>query len=280
MKPFNFDSVGIVGCGWLGTPLAKQLKAGGVSVVATSSQEAKVNILIEQGITAQQLLLPADEHSISSHNVFTQQVLIIAITPGFKQKNTNYAEKVLQLVNAARLTKKVERIILISSTAIYNGLQGKVTESSELSYAAEKVEILNQAEQAVLNFSESSCVLRLAGLLGPNRHPGSFLVKKQQSVNKVLSNGRAQVNLIHQQDAIGLILALLEQDQAHGVFNGVSDTHVSKQDYYQAAAKSIKIAPPEFEDNNSDVVTRVVCGNKVSQRLLYQFVYPDLLAWL
>ncbi len=279
-KKFHFDSAGIIGCGWLGTPLAKQLISSGTSIIATSSQTANVDNLNKQGITAQQLLLPGDDASLSNHNVFAQQVLIIAITPGFKQKRTDYNDKVEQLVNAARLANKVQRIILISSTAVYNGLQGTVNESSELNFGAEKVEILHQAEQTVLNFNKSSCVLRLAGLLGPSRHPGSFLINKTHSVNNVLTNGKAKINLIHQQDAIGLILALLSNQSISGVFNGVSETHVTKEFYYKTAAKKIGIAPPNFEGCNNEVLTRVVCGSKADEQLCYQFVYPDVLDWL
>ncbi len=107
VKQLPLDSVGIIGCGWLGTPLAKQLMDSGVSVVATSSQEENVNCLMQQGISAKQLQLPDNAHSLPSHDVFAQQVLIIAITPQFKQKRIDYADKIQQLVSAAQLSNKL-----------------------------------------------------------------------------------------------------------------------------------------------------------------------------
>ena len=183
----------------------------------------------------------------------------------------------------------------MSSTAIYNGLEGHVDEESSLNMATEKVQILNAAEQAVLNFSKlfstqfskqspkqlpkqlskQGTVIRLAGLVGPERHPGKFIL-----ANKTLSNATALINLIHQQDAVGLIESLLQAKYSQGIFNGVSDTHVSKQQYYQVAAKALKLEPPVFAQQHTNNTTRVVSGEKAKKVLSYNFIYPDLLTWL
>ncbi|WP_114325621.1 NAD-dependent epimerase/dehydratase family protein [Candidatus Colwellia aromaticivorans] len=277
-------SVGIVGCGWLGKALAASLLEQGVSVLATSSQQGNVEQLHEQGIKAQQLLLPSNTTQLSQHDVFTQQYLVIAITPQFKQGRTDYAIKVAQLVEAAKQRGVVQRIILLSSTAVYQGLEGLVDENTKLNLeepgsvkpgSIEKAPILNRAEQAVLNFHRQGNVLRLAGLVGPARHPGKFLLAK-----RALKNSTAPVNLIHQQDAVGLILSLLTSVAPQGVFNGVSDTHITKALYYQTAAKSLGLELPTFSVDSILDSTRIVSGDKAKQELGYSFIYPDLLAWL
>jgi len=277
-------SVGIVGCGWLGKVLATHLLQQGISVLATSRQQDNVERLHEQGIKAQQLLLPATIEQLTQHDVFTQQCLVIAITPQFKQGRTDYGEKVSQLVDAAKQRGKVQRIILLSSTAIYQGSEGLVDEESSLHIdelnsielsSLKKVPILNLAEQIVLNFQGQSCVLRLAGLVGPERHPGKFLLAK-----RALKNTTAPVNLIHQQDAVGLILSLLMPESPQGIFNGVSDTHVTKALYYQTAAKSLGLELPNFSEDKERDSTRIVSGSKAKEQLGYSFIYPDLLAWL
>jgi nucleoside-diphosphate-sugar epimerase len=277
-------SVGIIGCGWLGKVLAANLLEKNISVLATSSQLVNVEQLIQQGINAQQLMLPADNKTqLAKHDVFSQQSLVIAITPKFKQGRIDYADKITQLVKAAQQRGLVQRIILLSSTAIYNGLEGTVGEESSLNMAAEKVQTLNAAEQVVLRFSRQGAeqgvkqgkVIRLAGLVGPDRHPGKFIL-----ANKTLSNSTAPVNLIHQQDAVGLIESLLQVNSPRGIFNGVSDTHVSKKEYYQCAAESLKLNPPAFAQKNINETTRVVSGEKAKKALNYPFAYSDLLAWL
>ena len=198
------NTVGIVGCGWLGTALAQHLIIQQISVLATSSQQKHVDGLNQQGINAQQLILPANVISLVQHDVFKQHNLVIAITPQFKQGRQDYADKVMQLINAAEQQGCVKRIILLSSTAIYDGALGHIDENHALDISHKKVQILDAAEQAVIHFSPQGIILRLAGLVGPKRHPGKFIL-----ANKALSNTQAAVNLIHQQDAVGLIMALL-----------------------------------------------------------------------
>ena len=280
----NNYSVGIVGCGWLGKALASDLLEQGASVLATSSQQDNVERLQTLGINAQQLVLPSAVEKLTQHDVFTQQCLVIAITPQFKHGRIDYGEKILQLVDAAEQRGKVQRIILLSSTAVYQGLEGLVDENSNLNLdeinsaelsSLNKVAILNKAEQLVLNFKGQGSVLRLAGLVGPARHPGKFLMAK-----RALKNTTAPVNLIHQQDAVGLLLSLLMPESPQGIFNGVSDTHVTKAHYYQAAAKSLGLKVPEFNLDKEEDSTRIVGGDKAKQQLDYSFIYPDLLAWL
>ena len=281
-KPVSL-SVGIIGCGWLGKALADSLLPAGKLVLATSSKQENIEKLNQLGIKAQQLTLPTDDKQFSQHDVFAQQSLVIAITPKFKQGQTDYADKIAQVVHAAQQRGLVQRIILLSSTAVYQGLTGKIDEQSALNLTSQKAQMLKAAEQAVLDFSKhlskhvsnQGVVLRLAGLVGPERHPGKFLL-----ASKTLTNAKAPVNLIHQQDAVGLIESLLSAESAEGIFNGVSDTHVSKEQYYQAAAKSLSLPTPDFSPHQSDEITRVVCGEKAKQRLNYKFIYPDLLSWL
>jgi len=125
-------SVGIIGCGWLGKALAANLLAQGTAVLATSSQQGNVEQLHQQGIKAQQLLLPANTKQLYQHDIFTQQCLVIAITPQFKKGQADYGIKVAQLVDAATQRGLVERIILLSSTAVYQGLAGLVDENTQL----------------------------------------------------------------------------------------------------------------------------------------------------
>lgn len=268
-------SVGIVGCGWLGTALATTLLKKGFSVQATSSKLENVAKLNAKGINTEQLTLPATSEQLREQKVFQQKFLVIAITPQLRQGRTDYAAKIESLVEAAKQQGIVQRIILLSSTAVYDGLTGLVDEQNTVNLAVEKVKILHQAEQAVMKFAKQANVIRLSGLLGPERHPGKFLL-----ANKTLVNSTARVNLIHQQDAVGLIIALLQEHYFAGIFNGVSDTHVTKQEYYQAAAAALAMDFPDKTLAKPDENSKVVSGEKAKQVLNYKFIYPDLLTWL
>lgn len=312
----HIESVGIIGCGWLGTALAKALIAQQVNVFATTNSVNSSDLLIEQGITAQPLALPITESravalpeidsemaaQLACHPVFQQQQLVIAIPPQLKQGKSDYPEKIKQLVQAAEKSDVVTHIILITSSAIYNGLQGEVFEKSRLNFNAPKVQIMHDAEQAAMHFNQEVTILRLAGLVGPKRHPGRFL---SSSTGKSITDAQAPVNLIHQADAVGLLLLTLKRTKqvkqakqanqtmqaiqakhgkVHEVFNGVSGTHVTKKVYYQHAAKALNLTAPQFIENQISnqklSQSKVVNGDKARKTFQYEFVYDDLLAWL
>ena len=148
----NLNKVTILGCGWLGTALAKSLNLKGYQVLGTRQSEQGVAELKAQGINAYQLSLSATSGKLESLEVFNCETLILSFPPKLKQGQKDYPDKIKNAVNAAEKSG-VKRLILVSTTGIYNGLSGKVAEDTGLDLSAEKVETLNQAEQAVLALS-------------------------------------------------------------------------------------------------------------------------------
>jgi nucleoside-diphosphate-sugar epimerase len=277
------NTVGIIGCGWLGTALAKELLATNQHVLATTGHDESADKLVKQGISANKLILPTvlSVEQLAKNTIFSAAQLVICIPPRLKRGQHDYPEKIKQLVAAAEIGG-VEHIILISSTAVYNGLSGKVNEQQVLDFTAEKVQVMHDAEQALLTFTGQANIIRLSGLIGPERHPGRFL-----SAKKAVANPEGLVNLIHQTDAVGIIKALLlRQSEASlnkAIFNGVSEAHPSRERFYQKAAKALGLPQPTFIQTTEEtipVLCKEVEGDKVGKELNYQFVYNDLLIWL
>lgn len=267
------NSVGIIGCGWLGKALAKTLIDDSYVVTVTTQSADKKALLEQQGITTELLSLPTT-HIEKKLLVFQQRCLVIAITPQFRQGKVDYPEKVAQLVHLAELGN-IKQIILVSSTAIYQGLVGEVDESAELDLSIDKVALLNDAEQAAMAFKGKVVILRLAGLVGDDRHPSKFLQGNRQIIEP-----HVPVNLIHQRDVIGLMQQIINDDNFVGTYNGVSNTNATKEYYYKAAARALDLPVPNFVDQPSEVVGKKIRANKIREKLSYQFYYDDLVMWL
>jgi len=279
-------SVGIIGCGWLGTALAKQLLASNYKVLATTAHDDSAAKLIGQGVEASKLTLPITltPEKFAQSVIFSSNQLVICLPPRLKLGQSDYPKKIKQIVAAAQLSG-VKHLILISSTAIYNGLSGQVNEQHPLDFNADKVQVMHNAEQELLAFTGQANIIRLSGLIGPERHPGRFL-----SAKKAFANPEGLVNLIHQQDAVGIIEALLlrqrEPQLNKAVFNGVSDTHVTRKCFYQQAAKALNLPAPDFikaikaTEGDRVVLSKEVLGDRVQSELNYHFVYNDLVTWL
>ncbi len=266
-------SIGIIGCGWLGTALAQRLLQADHRVIATCQSEQKQNQLAELGINAELLALPLAKLSLSEYRVFQCDTLVIAIPPMIRQGRQDYPEKIAQLVALAE-QGQVRKIILISTTAIYQGLSGSVVEDSALKTESAKVKLLVQAEQKVLNFSKASVVLRCAGLIGGDRHPGRFF-----NSDRVLREPDAHVNLIHQTDVVAIVYHLIGS-QHSGIFNAVADVPVSKQQFYALATQALKLPIPKFEPSTGNTASHKVVGDKLLNVLNYHFHYRDIVSWL
>ena len=278
-------SVSIIGCGWLGQVLAPALLAENIQVLASYQSESTLEKLNCLNIPSTQLMLPimADISEFDSNAemagvdkaLLQQDVLVIAIPPQLKKGRLDYPLKIQQLVKLAELGK-TKQIILLNTTAIYNGLVGEIDESHTLNLTAEKVETLFAAEEAAQAFSKQVSILRLAGLVGPNRHPGKFL----QS-DRLFKNASAQVNLVHQTDVVNIIKLLIEDkvQTATKIYNVVSSTKLSRKDYYQQTAKAMGLAEPRFEQEQVSSAGKQVVGDKLRDELNYSYVYDDLLQW-
>lgn len=278
-------SISIIGCGWLGQALASALLAEDFQVLASYQSQATLEKLNRLNIPATQLALPITANIFGVKNnadiagvdnaLFQHDVLVIAIPPQLKKGRLDYPLKIQQLVKLAELGQ-TKKIILLNTTAIYNGLVGEIDESKALNLSAEKVETLLAAEQAVLAFSKQVHILRLAGLVGPNRHPGKFL-----QAERFFKNASAQVNLVHQTDVVNIIKMLIKgkAQAVSKIYNVVSSTKVSRKDYYQKTAKAMGLAEPQFEQEQVSVVGKQVVGGKLRNELNYHYVYDDLLQW-
>lgn len=279
-------SVSIIGCGWVGQALAQQLKNNDYHVLASYRSQTTQAKLVALDINSKPLTLPLDEVSFraccenephSSQALFQVDAMVIAIPPQLKKGQTDYAKKVNQLVALAE-KGRVKSIIFLNSTAIYNGLHGEVDELSQLDLEAAKVAPLYEAEQAVKQFSGQSYILRLAGLVGPKRHPGRFLQLKRE-----FANASSQVNLVHQSDVVNIIELLSKQQPVMNnsvIYDVVSQTHANRKEYYQSAAKALNLPQPCFNDDNEAEIGKKVRGLALRTDLAYDYVFDDLLVWL
>ena len=285
--------VAIIGCGWLGLALAKKLTTQGVSVLATTTREERFAEIQSTGAQAIKLSLPFDnvEHSSELESLQSCNIVVIAITPKFKQGKGDYPNNIAQLLTLFK-GRQGTKICLLSSTGVYGGLAGDVNELSNVSLSEDKVSLLHQAEQLVLNVGQDSLdnkssinnniVLRLAGLVGPKRYPGRFFAGK-----KNIANGDIAVNLVHQEDVVNAILYLLINEkrdhQIGGIYNVVSDTHVSKSEFYRLACQLQQLTPPTFSDCTSTQVikslSRIVANKKLTSQG-FHFQHGDLINWL
>ncbi len=261
------ENITLLGCGWLGLPLARTIQEKGWPLKVSKTAWSGVKELTEQGFSAFPFSLNPEPQGDPKSLLDTCDIAIVSIPPRSKsQSGEFYLEKIQNLIQLLELYQ-VKKVLFISTTGVYRQGDIELTENSPLKSDAATV----QAEKLIRQSDKfQSSILRLAGLVGPGRAPGRFMAGKQ------LDAGLTPVNLIHQADCIAIILAIIQQQAWGEVLNACSDTHPSRKSFYTRAAVIAGLALPEFSKDNS-MPRRSVCNNKLKARLGYEFIYPDLM---
>lgn len=250
-------TISVLGCGWLGFPLAKKLVQNGFSVKGSTTSLDKKEQLENEGIEAFELCLTENELIIDSNDFFNTDVLVICIPP--KRSEREYYLTKIQKLNP--FLAKIPFVIFTSSTAVYPEVNDEVFEDSPI------VENhLYQVEQ-YLQSKTDTCVLRLSGLIGGNRHPGRFFAGKEN-----IPNGLVPVNLIHQDDVVEITYQVIDQE-IKGVFNVCCLEHPTKNDFYTLATKNYGGELPQFKLEKE--AFKKINGEKILKLIDYQLKYKN-----
>lgn len=239
------NTIVLWGVGWLGIPLAQSLQKAGNSVWCITRSEEKKAFLASHGIHASTIEGFQKDHELIS----TCSTFIIALPP---VKDSDFLEQMKQTI---QLLPAHTHLIYTSSIGVYLPTSGLVDENSPI----DETHAVAQIEKLVSTYKPyKSTILRLGGLIGPKRHPVNFLAKKNQNLNP-----NQVVNLVHQEDVIRVVEAIVEKP-TFGIFNVCSSEHPTRIDYYNQAAEAVGLGPILFEKSTSEK-GKIVDSSKLVQ---------------
>lgn len=259
--------ISILGCGWLGMPLAKHLLQNGYSIKGSTTTETKLEILKNEGISPFLISLKANEPPRNSDAFLeNSEVLIINIPPGLRgNSGENFVSKIENFIPFIEKSS-VKKVLFVSSTSVYADVNQVVTEETVPNPETESGKQLLISENLLLNNSNfQSTILRFGGLIGEDRHPINFLAGRNN-----IENPQAPINLIHQQDCIEIIQKIIEKEVWNTVLNAVAPFHPTRKRYYTEKALELNLLPPQFNENQASV-GKTVSSNKLITVLNYEF---------
>lgn len=261
------DQVGILGCGWLGTPLASALIARGWPVRVSRTSVQGVADLQAKGFDSFQILVTpnAIQGTLDFFNSLDQ--LIISLPPNRKAA-VGFSEKIKKVVQFLE-SNTTCRILFLSSISVY-GQTGVFEESSDVFPETESARELVKSEKILLKAREKVVIVRLGGLIGEDRNP---IFQFQE---KPISNPKGIINFIHQKDAIEGIIQLLNHSALQGIYNLVSPHHPEREVYYRAMAKKYKLADPQFQGQDQ-IQKRWVNASKIQKLTDFEYQVDNLL---
>ncbi len=261
--------ISILGCGWLGLPLAKHLLSKQYSIKGSSTSNNKKSILDAAGIEPYIFKLgESNNEELYKDFLFGCDIIVINFPPRRIPNIANIYKE--QMESILPYISQDQKVIFVSSTSVYQNTNDWVTETLENKPEKESGKAVLEVENLLKSHSKSNLtILRLAGLIGYDRVPGRFLANKKE-----VANGKAPINVIHQDDCIGLIEAIIERDAWGEIINGSADEHPLREEFYTLAAKKEKLTPPEFKETKS-IQFKKISNTKSKTLLNYNYKYPD-----
>lgn len=270
--------ISILGCGWLGLPLAKILISKGFSINGSTTSEEKIEVLKNAGINP--FLIKIKSNRVVGEVVkFLEdsEILIIDIPPNLRDGSTeSFIEKIEQSIPFLEQSS-IKKIIFVSSTSVYSGynlstdfsLEDKFIVTEETLAIPENesgIQLLASEKVFQANKNFETTILRFGGLIGEDRNPIRVLAGR-----KNIENPNAPINFIHQKDCIGIIEKIIEFDVWNEIFNGVAPFHPTRKSYYTQKAIDFGLEIPEFNELKPST-GKIVSSDKVERVLGYKFL--------
>ncbi|BDD12269.1 NAD(P)-dependent oxidoreductase (plasmid) [Fulvitalea axinellae] len=263
--------VSILGCGWLGTPLAKQLLDSGYRVKGSTTDSEKFKELERIGVKPYKINLSPEINSDYDQDFFEATTLFVMFPPDTREDIDDYFPYQFECLMNLIHRSPIQHIVFISSSCIYPSLNNVVTERDAINPETKKGKALMRVERMLqMEPDFTVTVVRMSEVYGEGRHPGAYLSGK-----KNIPNGRAPVNLIHQADAVNVLQRVLETPSCKGeVINVCAPGHPTREEFYRKAAVDGGFSAPVFLDEPVRSYN-VISTEKLNRLVNYKFIHDN-----
>ncbi len=263
-------SISVLGCGWLGFPLAQYLVQLGFTVKGSSTERDKFPLLKESKITP--FFIKADPQ-ITGEDIdsfFQSKILFLNIPFRRGLKDPTYYKRQIDAVVASVKLSPIEFVIFASSTSVYPESSGEALEGVSFEPDNARSEVLRDIEESLFDCQEfQTTVIRFSGLYGGERQIGRVMAGR-----KGIPEGEAPVNLIHLDDCIAIVAGILDKNVRGDIYNACSDRHPTREDIYTKSAQHYGLEPPQFEGGPQHRF-KIVSNKKIKEKLDYTFKHSD-----
>ncbi len=240
---FRRQRVLIVGCGDIGTRVARGLVAG-ARVLALTSSESRVPGLRSQGVVP--LLGNLDRaKTLSRLAGLAQRVVYLAPPPSQGWGDP----RVLALLRALRRRSTPVQLVYGSTSGVYGDCDGAwVRETRAVNASTPRAMRRVDAENQVRFFARSAGVcaqiLRIPGIYAPDREGGTPRERLLKGTPVLRAEDDVFTNHIHSDDLARACLASLWKGKPQRIYNVSDDTQMKMGDYFDLAADLYQLPRP------------------------------------
>jgi len=292
----------IVGCGYVGLELARQLAGRGHAVTGVRRSDVGLDAIesVGEAIDGDGDTDGAAEGEVDAVRADATDPATLDALPdadavvfaassggrGAAAAREVYVDGLGNVIEAfGSRTAAPDRLVYTSSTGVYGDHDGAwVDEETPIEPTTEKTRVLAEAERTAVEtaaeFGIDGTVARFAGLYGPDRY------RLRRYLDGPVTAGF--LNMIHRDDAAGAVGHLLESDRARGeAVLVVDDEPVDKHAFADWLADACGVPRPEKRSKAERIAggdlsaaaerrirTSKRCSNDRLRGLGYEFAYP------
>lgn len=276
----------IIGCGYVGLELGRQLRENGHVVTGVRRSESGLSDVADAGLQPVRADVTAPE---TLEKLPDADAVVYSVSSGGREADAArriYVDGLeATILEYGERKNRPDRLLYTSSTGVYGDHDGaRVDESTPLQPESDRTRALVRAEEIARDRAADvgidGTVARLAGLYGPERY------RLERYLEGPISPG--YLNMVHRDDAAGAVRFLLESDCGRGdVVLVVDDEPVDRWEFADWLAQRCGVETPTKRMDGSTASganapakrsrrTRVDkrCSNDKLRELGYQFKYP------
>lgn len=266
MKP-----VLIVGCGYVGSEVARRLLKDGVKVYATTRDPDRLREIETLGAKVFRFDVSESRPDISWIEKVPEGFRILLSIPTLKS-TAGLVDPTPRIVEM--FGDKPSRVVYLSTTGVY-GSTHEVGEETPVAPKTERQHLRVEAEQAVGQGPWSSLILRPAAIYGPFRGVHRSLLEGRY---KLVGRGDNFVSRIHRNDVAWHSIEALSSELT-GAYPVADEEPCTSREIAEFCARTMKLPMPESvtvtEVDETRRTDRRVDGSFIREELGVDLYYPS-----
>jgi nucleoside-diphosphate-sugar epimerase len=235
----------VAGAGDLGTEVGLRFAAKGHRVIGIRRRAEVLPASFER----QSVDLRHERPEIPAET----DVVVVALTAGERSAEgyrATYLEGLRHVMEAVAASQATPRILLVSSTAVYDQSDGSwLDEHSEAVASSPTAAVLRSTEKELATSWADAVILRLGGIYGPGRER---LIDQVRSGESRIPRGSLYTNRIHRDDATRAVVHLALHEAPPPLVIGVDDEPAQLGDVLAFIARELGLAAPGVTRGRGD----------------------------
>ncbi|NTU96661.1 MAG: SDR family oxidoreductase [Chlorobiaceae bacterium] len=265
------ESISILGCGWLGLPLARDLVREGYRVRGSTTGESKLEQLRDAGVEPFIIRLDPEASGDDITDFLQSDILLVDIPPARRDDILEYHIAQFSSLIDALSQSTVRSVLLVSSTSVYPACNREVVEEESAGPESLSGQVLLMVEEMMMSETGfQTTVVRFGGLVGYDRNPAAYA-----GLLKETTDPDQPMNLIHRDDCVKIIMEIIRLGQWGEIFNACAPVHPLKGEYYRRAAEKSGLPLPSMAKAEIPCPYKIVNSDKLLKALHYVFLHPD-----